>query len=89
MRAVEVEPLARALAAKLGVGAAGGTLSAEQEKYLTALTGDLQSHKGSSVVIAGDHQSAAVHALAHAINQALGNVGGKRSSIPIRWMPIL
>ena len=35
----------------------------------------LQSHKGSSVVIAGDHQPPAVHALAHAINQALGNVG--------------
>jgi len=26
-------------------------------------------------VIAGDHQSAVVHALVHAINQALGNVG--------------
>ena len=31
--------------------------------------------RGSSVVIAGDHQPPAVHALAHAINQALGNVG--------------
>jgi MoCo/4Fe-4S cofactor protein with predicted Tat translocation signal len=75
VRATEVESFARALAAKLGAGAGGGTLSAEQGKYLTALANDLQSHKGSSVVIAGDHQSPAVHALAHAINQALGNVG--------------
>jgi len=36
---------------------------------------DLQAHRGSSVVIAGDHQPPFVHALAHAINQALGNVG--------------
>ncbi len=36
---------------------------------------ELQSHRGSSVVIAGDHQPPAVHALAHAINQNLGNVG--------------
>ena len=36
---------------------------------------DLAAHKGSSVVIPGDHQPRAVHALAHAVNQALGNVG--------------
>ena len=36
---------------------------------------DLHGHKGSSIVIAGDHQPAAVHALAHTINSALGNVG--------------
>ena len=32
-------------------------------------------HQGSSVVIVGDHQPPAVHALAHAINAKLGNVG--------------
>ena len=36
---------------------------------------DLQSHQGSSIVIAGDHQSPVVHALCHAINARLGNVG--------------
>src|SRR5205807_3395370 len=36
---------------------------------------DLKAHHGSSVVIAGEHQSPVVHALAHAMNQALGNVG--------------
>ena len=34
-----------------------------------------RDHKGSSVVIAGDHQPPAVHAVAHAMNAALGNVG--------------
>jgi len=80
MRAVEIERFtpalfAPALASKLGVGAGGSNLSAEQQKYLTALVSDLQSHKGSSVVIAGDHQPPIVHALVHAINQSLGNVG--------------
>ncbi|MCU1296031.1 MAG: quinol:cytochrome c oxidoreductase iron-sulfur protein precursor [Acidobacteriaceae bacterium] len=75
IRASEVEAFAIALAAAVGANAGGGTLNGEQQKYLLALVKDLQSHKGSSVVIPGDHQSPAVHALAHAINQSLGNVG--------------
>ncbi len=43
--------------------------------FAAALVEDLEKHRGSSVVIAGDHQSPAVHALAHAINAKLGNVG--------------
>ncbi|MBZ5663474.1 MAG: TAT-variant-translocated molybdopterin oxidoreductase [Acidobacteriia bacterium] len=44
-------------------------------KFVSALVKDLQSHKGSSVIIAGDHQPPVVHAFAHWINQELGNVG--------------
>ena len=44
-------------------------------KFVSALVKDLQSHKGSSLIIAGDHQPPPVHALAHFINQELGNVG--------------
>jgi molybdopterin-containing oxidoreductase family iron-sulfur binding subunit len=40
-----------------------------------AVMADLRQHEGSSIVIAGDHQPAAVHSLAHSINAALGNVG--------------
>ncbi|MEO8383085.1 MAG: TAT-variant-translocated molybdopterin oxidoreductase [Acidobacteriota bacterium] len=36
---------------------------------------DLQSNRGASIVIAGDEQPPAVHALAHAINAQLGNLG--------------
>ena len=36
---------------------------------------DLQAARGRSLVIAGDGQPPAVHALAHAMNDALGNVG--------------
>jgi Fe-S-cluster-containing dehydrogenase component len=35
---------------------------------------DLLAHRGTSLVVAGDHMPAAVHALAHAMNSALGNV---------------
>ena len=36
---------------------------------------DLEAHRGSSIVIAGEHQPPQVHAFAHAINQTLGNTG--------------
>ncbi len=74
LRASEIEAFARALAAKLGLGG-GGTLSPAAEKWLDAVANDLHSHRGSSLVIAGEQQSAEVHALAHAINAALANVG--------------
>ncbi len=75
MRAVDIEGFARALATSLGINAGGGTLEGDAQKYLQAITKELQAHRGSSVVIPGDHQPPAVHALAHAMNQALGNVG--------------
>jgi MoCo/4Fe-4S cofactor protein with predicted Tat translocation signal len=42
---------------------------------LDAIIRDLQQHKGASIVIAGESQPPIVHALAHALNNALGNVG--------------
>ncbi|MBI3644848.1 MAG: TAT-variant-translocated molybdopterin oxidoreductase [Acidobacteriales bacterium] len=74
VRAAEIENLARALASAVGAQT-GGSLSGDQQKYVDAMAKDLQAHKGSTVVIAGDHQPPVVHALAHALNQALGNVG--------------
>ncbi|MBV9658874.1 MAG: TAT-variant-translocated molybdopterin oxidoreductase [Verrucomicrobia bacterium] len=43
--------------------------------WLHALAADLGAARGASIVLAGERQPAAVHALAHAINAALGNVG--------------
>jgi molybdopterin-containing oxidoreductase family iron-sulfur binding subunit len=44
-------------------------------KFIQRMTFDLQRHSGSSIVIAGDNQPPISHALVHAINRSLGNVG--------------
>jgi MoCo/4Fe-4S cofactor protein with predicted Tat translocation signal len=76
LRPSEVEGFARALAAQLGVGGAAAPPVPEAAgRWLPLLVKDLQAHRGQSVVIAGDGQSPIVHALAHAMNDALGNVG--------------
>ncbi len=74
LRFGEVETFARALAARLGLGSAAA-VSGEQARWLDTIAKDLQKHRGTSLVIAGEQQPGAVHALAHAINAALGNVG--------------
>jgi molybdopterin-containing oxidoreductase family iron-sulfur binding subunit len=43
--------------------------------WLEAAATDLESHRGSSLVLAGEGQPAAVHALAHRMNGMLGNIG--------------
>jgi molybdopterin-containing oxidoreductase family iron-sulfur binding subunit len=43
--------------------------------WIDAIARDLRANAGRSVVIAGPRTSAEVHAFAHAINEALGNVG--------------
>jgi MoCo/4Fe-4S cofactor protein with predicted Tat translocation signal len=83
LRASEVELFARALVAKiidLTANLGRPTIDSEapplgSEKWLDAVVKDLQKHRGASLVIAGEQQPAEVHALAHAINAALGNVG--------------
>jgi molybdopterin-containing oxidoreductase family iron-sulfur binding subunit len=73
MRARDVEAFARALAGGLGIK--GGDAAHTSVSWIPALVRDLQNHRGTSLVIAGEQQPAVVHALAHAINDALGNVG--------------
>jgi MoCo/4Fe-4S cofactor protein with predicted Tat translocation signal len=76
LRASEIEGFARAVAAQVGVaGVAAGSLSEAATRWVAPLVADLQGARGRSVVIAGDGVPAAVHALAHAMNAALGNVG--------------
>jgi molybdopterin-containing oxidoreductase family iron-sulfur binding subunit len=57
------------------IDAVGATLPADVANVFKALAKDLVEHKGTSIVIAGDEQSPATHALAHAMNNGLGNVG--------------
>ena len=46
-----------------------------EAKFFKAMATDLAGHRGSSIVIVGDHQPAFVHAFAHAWNAQLQNVG--------------
>ena len=77
VRASEVEQIARAIAAGIGMGAMGGGQAAAgpQKQFVDTVVKDLKAHPGAAVVIVGDNQPASVHALAHAMNQALGAVG--------------
>jgi len=74
MRASEIEPFAKNLASSLS-NSGGNQSSGELGKLGAAILNELQSHRGASLVIAGDHQPPLVHALVQGINQALGNVG--------------
>jgi molybdopterin-containing oxidoreductase family iron-sulfur binding subunit len=74
-RASEIESFARALANFLGAGSTENVASSEWANLFNSVVKDLESHHGSSVVFPGDHQPPHVHAIAHALNQALGNVG--------------
>ncbi len=78
LRAFEVETLARLIAQAIGIQAPSGAqaqLSSPSTDAVAALARDLQSHRGRCLVIPGDQQPPVVHALAHAMNDALGNVG--------------
>lgn len=68
----EMTEVAKAIAKAVGVAGAASTYS---NKWVDVMAKDLVEHKGKSLVVAGDNQPPAVHALAHAINAALGNVG--------------
>ena len=77
LRASEIERLARLVAAHLGIPDADATAAPSKalDDWADAVAKDLDAHRGASVVIAGDEQPPAVHALAHAINEKLGNAG--------------
>jgi len=84
LRRSEVEGWAAELSAAIGGSAASG-----KYKEIAAIAKDLAAHKGSCVIIAGQHQPPNVHAMAHAMNQALGNVGKTVSyTDPIEGNPV-
>ena len=76
IRSSDVERFARALTERLGLnGAAPADVPASWDTWLTALTDDLTAHHGTSLITAGLGQPPIVHALAHWINDRLGNAG--------------
>jgi molybdopterin-containing oxidoreductase family iron-sulfur binding subunit len=73
-----IETIARDLAAAAGVpglGRSTGVLPEAVTRWVDVAARDLRARGGSGLVIAGDTQPAAVHALAHAINVTLGHAG--------------
>ena len=68
IRPSEFELTVRQVATKVGASSGSG-------EWIDVLVHDLQNNRGSSVVIAGECQPPIIHALAHQMNQALGNTG--------------
>jgi molybdopterin-containing oxidoreductase family iron-sulfur binding subunit len=73
----QIEAIARAIAQALGLPVAAGTLDPDALPggAVAACALDLKRNAGSSLVVVGDAQPPIVHALAHAINEELANVG--------------
>ena len=67
----EIEAFAASVAVAVGAVAS----AAATDPFVEAVAADLKAHRGSSLVVAGEAQPASVHALAHAMNEALGNAG--------------
>ena len=76
LRPSEIAAAAAVLAARLGVDAPAAEAPAGlSAALLDAMVADLQGAQGAAVVIAGAEQPPVVHALAAAMNAALGAVG--------------
>ncbi|HJS25182.1 MAG TPA: TAT-variant-translocated molybdopterin oxidoreductase [Pyrinomonadaceae bacterium] len=70
----EFEAVAKSIATGVVPQSSAGTTTANLP-WIEHLVRDLQQHRGASIVLAGDGQPPIIHALAHAMNNALGNVG--------------
>ena len=71
VRAGLVEPFARSVLRETQVrGGSNGRPPGTDEPWIRMMVTDLLSHRGRSVVIAGDHQPTAVHALAHVMKRS-------------------
>ncbi|MFI5176466.1 MAG: TAT-variant-translocated molybdopterin oxidoreductase [Terriglobia bacterium] len=78
IRSSNIEALAWSLGKEAGVLPAAGDHEPSQlvhGQWIEAVVRDLQRHRGSSVVLAGEQQPPFVHALCHALNDVFGNVG--------------
>ncbi|HUF24386.1 MAG TPA: TAT-variant-translocated molybdopterin oxidoreductase [Vicinamibacterales bacterium] len=87
MKARDIHAFAAALAGAVGTGSSSEPPNPElpndvMARWIPAIAKDLQAHSGRALVIAGDKQPPAVHALARAMNEALGG-GAVTYSEPI------
>ncbi len=87
--------LAKYMLPKLGQGSAAlvsalnavkaAPLSGDESKFVQYAAQDLldATNRGKSLIVAGPSMPAAVHAITHALNAALGNVGTSVSYLPL------
>ncbi len=73
----EILALALALATKIGVPGSGSSVlpKSVDSKLFESMASDLMNTRGKSVIVPGDHSSREVHAVCHAINNHLNNMG--------------
>jgi len=89
LQAARIEGVARALAQELGVDGGAAPPEGVPAEWIAALARDLEQARGRSIVLAGDWQPPVVHALAHAINAALDNVGATVAyTAPVEAEPV-
>ncbi len=72
LKSAHILEFAKAVAAGVGIGTKS---SYDAHPLVAPVVRDLLAHKGSCIVIAGEYQPPALHALVHTINGALGNTG--------------
>ncbi|MGZ3315688.1 MAG: 4Fe-4S dicluster domain-containing protein [Isosphaeraceae bacterium] len=87
--AQDIAAIVRAIAGAVGVGGSSVPVEitlpdrlAQHDKWIDAMARDLKGAGGRGLVVAGDTQPKEVHALAHLINHALGNVGKTVEYLP-------
>ena len=74
LKASDIEAFARALASAAGASAPGGgdagrSWTADEQKWIDAVAKDLAAHRGRSLIVAGEYQPPAVHAIARSLNE--------------------
>jgi len=88
LRPSEVENVARALAAKVGVGGTAVNLTPEQQKFVDAVAADLSEHKGKCLVVP-ENSSRPRSMLWRRPSMARWEMWGRRSRTSIRWKSML
>jgi molybdopterin-containing oxidoreductase family iron-sulfur binding subunit len=79
LKSSQIEAFARALAGSAGAAGFSGAAPEGTEHFVEVIAKDLAAHQGRAVVMVGDAQPPAVHAIAHAINAAIG--------APVTYLP--
>jgi molybdopterin-containing oxidoreductase family iron-sulfur binding subunit len=82
LKSSAIDGFARAVAARIGVPGVTGTAPPGTEAAVEAIAANLDAARGRSAVLVGDGQPPAVHAIAHAINEHLGNQGQTVTYLP-------